>query len=188
MNKKWFLILTALTAALAFYLHFLPPVKKPKKKYQYAILLGCPAHDNGTMSRSQIARCKLALQTWIHYDTLVITGGAVKNGYAEADIMADYIRSRNPLIDVRTETRARNTWENMHNVRDMIGDQPVLLLTSSLHGVRAAAMARQIFPDAVVLSYRDWRLKHHLREAVSRATYIGIELKKRAAARLDRSH
>lgn len=189
MNKKRMLALTALCASLAaasFYLHYLPPVHKPKKKYRYAILLGCPAHDDGTMSRSQIARCKLALDTWIHYDNLIITGGAVKNEYPEAQVMADYIRARNDLIPVRTETRARNTWENMLNVRDMIGDGPVLLLTSDIHAARAAAMARQIFEDAAVLTYRDRRLKHRLREFYSRALYISLELKKRVNARKQR--
>ena len=179
-HKKFALLLSIfsiLAGLSAFYLHFLPPVHKAKKKYRYAILLGCPAHDDGTMSRSQLARCTLAINTWIHYDTLVITGGAVKNEYPEAEVMATYIR-KNSLVPVICETRARNTWENLANVREMIGDQPVLLLTSELHAARASAMARQFFPEVAVLTYTDIKPKHIFKEFGSQAKYIQLELQK----------
>ncbi len=173
----WLLGLTAL--AVGLYLWLLPPVKKPRKQYPFAILLGCPCRKDGSMSRSQVERCRLAMAAWSSYRTLVITGGAVKNKWPEAQTMAAYIRTRCP-IPVVIEDKSRTTWENLKNTREIIGDVPVLLLTSSLHAPRAQAMARHFFSDVAVQTYRENRLKHVLRELVSRKIYIVMELKKLA--------
>lgn len=173
----WLLGLTAL--AVGLYLWLLPPVKKPRKQYPFAILLGCPCRKDESMSRSQVERCRLAMAAWSSYRTLVITGGAVKNKWPEAQTMAAYIRTRCP-IPVVIEDKSRTTWENLKNTREIIGDVPVLLLTSSLHAPRAQAMARHFFSDVAVQTYRENRLKHVLRELVSRKIYIVMELKKLA--------
>lgn len=173
----WLLGLTAL--AVGLYLWLLPPVKKPRKQYPFAILLGCPCRKDGSMSRSQVERCRLAMAAWSSYRTLVITGGAVKNKWPEAQTMAAYIRTRCP-IPVVIEDKSRTTWENLKNTREIIGDVPVLLLTSSLHAPRAQAMARHFFSDVAVQTYRENRLKHVLRELVSRKIYMVMELKKLA--------
>lgn len=173
----WLLGLTALAAGL--YLWLLPPVKKPRKQYPFAILLGCPCRKDGSMSRSQVERCRLAMAAWSSYRTLVITGGAVKNKWPEAQTMAAYIRTRCP-IPIVIEDKSRTTWENLKNTREIIGDVPVLLLTSSLHAPRAQAMARHFFSDVAVQTYRENRLKHVLRELVSRKIYMVMELKKLA--------
>ena len=173
----WLLGLTALAAGL--YLWLLPPVKKPRKQYPFAILLGCPCRKDGSMSRSQVERCRLAMAAWSSYRTLVITGGAVKNKWPEAQTMAAYIRTRCP-IPVVIEDKSRTSWENLKNTREIIGDVPVLLLTSSLHAPRAQAMARHFFSDVAVQTYRENRLKHVLRELVSRKIYMVMELKKLA--------
>jgi len=173
----WLLGLTALAAGL--YLWLLPPVKKPRKQYHFAILLGCPCRKDGSMSRSQVERCRLAMAAWSSYRTLVITGGAVKNKWPEAQTMAAYIRTRCP-IPVVIEDKSRTTWENLKNTREIIGDVPVLLLTSSLHAPRAQAMARHFFSDVAVKTYRENRLKHVVRELVSRKIYMVMELKKLA--------
>lgn len=173
----WLLGLTALAAGL--YLWLLPPVKKPRKQYPFAILLGCPCRKDGSMSRSQVERCRLAMAAWSSYRTLVITGGAVKTKWPEAQTMAAYIRTRCP-IPVVIEDKSRTTWENLKNTREIIGDVPVLLLTSSLHAPRAQAMARHFFSDVAVQTYRENRLKHVLRELVSRKIYMVMELKKLA--------
>lgn len=173
----WLLGLTALAAGL--YLWLLLPVKKPRKQYPFAILLGCPCRKDGSMSRSQVERCRLAMAAWSSYRTLVITGGAVKNKWPEAQTMAAYIRTRCP-IPVVIEDKSRTTWENLKNTREIIGDVPVLLLTSSLHAPRAQAMARHFFSDVAVQTYRENRLKHVVRELVSRKIYMVMELKKLA--------
>lgn len=173
---KW--LLAAAAAVAILYTWMLPPARKPKKQYPFAILLGCPCRRDGSMSTSQVLRCRLAMAAWSSYKTLVITGGAVKNQWPEAVTMASYIEERCP-IPVMVEDKSRTTWENLENVRQIIGDVPVLLLTSSLHAPRAQAMARHFFSDVAVLTYREVRLKHILREMGSRHVYLTTELKKK---------
>ena len=78
------------------YIYFFPFIPKRKKHYTYALLLGCPAHDDGTMSSSQIKRCDLAIKAYQQnlYDTLIISGSNVKNEFIEAKVMHAYIQNK----------------------------------------------------------------------------------------------
>ena len=50
---------------IGIYYYFLPPIPSLKKqKYPYALLLGCPSHDDGSMATSQIKRCELAIEAY----------------------------------------------------------------------------------------------------------------------------
>ena len=113
------------------YIYFFPFIPKRKKHYTYALLLGCPAHDDGTMSSSQIKRCDLAIKAYQQnlYDTLIISGSNVKNEFIEAKVMHAYIQNK---MDIPTilETNARNTFENFKFSKDIIQKQDVLILTS----------------------------------------------------------
>lgn len=99
--------LCILIILICIYIYFFPFIPKRKKHYAYALLLGCPAHDDGTMSSSQIKRCDLAIKMYQQnlYDTLIISGSNVKNEYVEAKVMHDYIQNK---IDIPTilETKA----------------------------------------------------------------------------------
>ena len=77
----------------SIYIYFFPFIPKRKKHYTYALLLGCPAHNDGTMSSSQIKRCHLAIDTYKKglYDTLIISGSNVKNEYVEAQVMHGWL-------------------------------------------------------------------------------------------------
>lgn len=103
------------------YIYFFPFIPKRKKHYTYALLLGCPAHDDGTMSSSQIKRCDLAIKAYQQnlYDTLIISGSNVKNEFIEAKVMHAYIQNK---MDIPTilETNARNTFENFKFSKDII--------------------------------------------------------------------
>lgn len=172
----------ACAAAAGTYLwlqHRLLPAAPARKPETFGVLLGCPSHNDGTLSGSQLKRCHLAIRAWDEgmFQTLVITGGAVRNRYTECRAMADYIRFfRNiPIVE---EDQARSTWQNFENTRECIGDQPVLVLTSSLHARRACAIARQFFSQVSVMTYPDWKPKHMARELASRMVYMGMELRK----------
>ncbi len=94
---------------VCIYIYFFPCIPKRKKHYTYALLLGCPAHDDGTMSSSQIKRCDLAIEMYKKglYDTLIISGSNVKNEYVEAEVMNTYIRNKsgNPNHSRNTRTK-----------------------------------------------------------------------------------
>lgn len=162
------------------YIYFFPCIPKRKKHYTYALLLGCPAHDDGTMSSSQIKRCNLAIDMYKKglYGTLIISGSNVKNEYVEAEVMNTYIRKRLEIPTI-LETHARNTFENFKLSKEYIQEQDVLILTSQTHAKRACAIAKQFFSDYSCAGFKDLKLKHILREIISRIIYIKIEIQKK---------
>lgn len=165
---------------VCIYIYFFSCIPKRKKHYTYALLLGCPAHDDGTMSSSQIKRCNLAIDMYKKglYGTLIISGSNVKNEYVEAEVMNTYIRKR---VEIPTilETHARNTFENFKLSKEYIQEQDVLILTSQTHAKRACAIAKQFFSDYGCAWFKDLKLKHILREIISRIIYIKIEIQKK---------
>ena len=162
------------------YIYFFPFIPKRKKHYTYALLLGCPAHDDGTMSSSQIKRCNLAIQMYEQnlYDTLIISGSNVKNEYVEAQVMHDYIQNK-VNIPIVLETNARNTFENFKYSKEIIQNEDVIILTSQTHAKRACAIAKQFFSDYGCMWFKDLKPKHIAREIVSRILYIKIEFLKK---------
>lgn len=174
-------LLLGLLVAFRVYRAYIPPVQPARLHYPYALLLGCPSHDDGTMSTSQRLRCETALEAWRQgrFDTLVISGSNVKNEYVEAREMAKWIEAAAP-VPLILETKARNTYENLKYAKERIGDVPLLIITSSLHAPRADAMARDFFTDHSVCTYPDHKPRHILREIASRWIFISIERQKKA--------
>lgn len=164
----------------SIYIYFFPFIPKRKKHYTYALLLGCPAHNDGTMASSQIKRCDLAINTYKKglYDTLIISGSNVKNEYVEAQVMHDYIQKQ-MYIPTVLEVNARNTFENFKFSKEYIQKQDVVILTSQTHAKRACAIARQFFDDYGCVWYKDHKPKHIVREIGSRLIYMKIELLKK---------
>lgn len=185
MKKKTkFLLGTTLAAGLGaagLYTYYFRPLKtkENKTKYPYALLLGCPCHNDGSYSNSQIERCNLAIEEYKRgaYKTLIITGGAVKNQYVESLAMKEYIEQR-AFIPIITETKAKNTYENFEYAASIIHDQPVLILTSSLHAKRCQAIASKFFKHYAFACYTDRKPRHIGREIFSRLIFIKIELQK----------
>lgn len=130
---------------VCIYIYFFPFIPKQKKHYTYALLLGCPAHDDGTMSSSQIKRCNLAIDMYKKglYGTLIISGSNVKNEYVEAEVMNTYIRKR---VEIPTilETHARNTFENFKLSKKYIQEQDVLILASQTHAKKSLCNCQAI--------------------------------------------
>lgn len=189
-HRLWWLIVAAAAGAgaVAVYRHFLPPLsrRKPGQSVPFALVLGCGGHDDGTTSRSQRGRCQLAIDEYDKgsYQTLILSGGAVRNAYIEAEVMKNWIdqqraRTGQPPIPMILETEARNTWENFSHTRELTGDVPILIMTGSMHARRAGAIASSFFSDYRVASYPDFTLKKFCREIVSRSQYCSIELLKR---------
>ena len=175
----WISLLIIFICILCIHDAFIPRIPKLKQsKYPYAILLGCPCHDDGSLSTSQIQRCELAIQQKDKYETLIITGGAVKNQYYEAIEMKKYIEQKAD-IPIITETKARNTFANFTNVKAITQDVPVLVLTSSLHARRSCAIAKLFYTEYSACTYPHYKIKHIYREIISRYIYIKIEIQKK---------
>lgn len=174
------IVLTLIVVCIVVYHHYLPPYFRKKKNFEYAILLGCPSHDDGSYANSQIKRCELAIKDYYlgRYKQLVITGGAVRNAYVESLEMKKYIDER-VEIPILCETQSRNTIENMKNTREIIGNQPVLILTSCTHARRACAIAREYFTDYDVDFYYYARWRHIKWEIGARFLHIRDKINNR---------
>ncbi|MDB7983701.1 YdcF family protein [Faecalicoccus pleomorphus] len=148
MIVKMLLVLFILfvVCLLLVYLHYFPAIPRRKENYPYALLLGCPSHNDGSYATSQIRRCELAMEAYKkgYFDTLIISGGAVKNQYVESLQMEKYILKR-IAMPIVCETKARNTWENFQFTKEKIGDVPVLILSSGTHIRRACAIGKSFF-------------------------------------------
>ena len=154
---------------IGIYYYFLPPIPSLKKqKYPYALLLGCPSHDDGSMATSQIKRCELAIEAYQKnlFDTLVISGGAVKNQYTESKEMAKFIQQKSSM-PIICETQARNTYENFKNSSRITQDVPILILTGSLHAKRSCAIAKEFYSNYSAYTYPDHKLRHIIRNRLS---------------------
>lgn len=174
------IFLVVVLICILIYYHYFPAIPTRKKQYYYALLLGCPCHDDGTYATSQIQRCELAIKAYKNglFRTLIISGGAVHNQYVESLEMKKYIDNKisMPII---IETKAKNTWENLLYTKEIIGDVPILILSSGTHIRRACAITRNFFREYSGLAYPDHKPKHIIREIISRFIYIQIEIKKR---------
>lgn len=173
-------LIIILLILILIYNYFFPPIPKRKKHYKYAILLGCPSHDDGTMCASQIKRCNLAIQAYREnrFDTLIISGSNVKNQYYECVEMNNYIQEIEN-IPVILEKRARNTYENFQYAKQLVKDEPILILTSQTHIKRACAIGKHFFKNYSGLWYKDLKPEHVFRECISRYYYIKIETLKK---------
>ncbi|MGM9960497.1 MAG: YdcF family protein [Allobaculum sp.] len=180
-TKFWLRLAAVIGAGTLIYEHYLPKTRKPKDTpYEYGLVLGCAAHDDGTLSHAQIGRCQLALDEYEkgQFKTLILSGSNVKNEYVEAKVMADWIHEHNPELPMLLETNARNTWENLKFVRQMVGDVPIEIMTGQLHARRASAIAANFFTNYCVASYPDFKFKRFALEIRSRFIYCLLELKK----------
>jgi uncharacterized SAM-binding protein YcdF (DUF218 family) len=80
---------------------------------------------------------------------IIVSGGSLLDGpsnpaTSEAEAMRRFLVDLGvPSSAVVSEGDSRNTRENVHNVRRIVGDAPVLLITSAGHMPRALRLARQ---------------------------------------------
>lgn len=175
--------LAAGLAGLAIYEHYLPRARQSRcvvEKYPFGLLLGCACRKDGSYSNEQRLRAQLAVELYQEnaYQTLIISGGSVRNDHNEAEAIATLVQEMDPSIPIILEKHARNTWENFQNVKDMTGDVPMLVITGALHARRAGAIAHSFYSCYQVASIPDFTWKKAAREAVSRMKYIRIEMGK----------
>lgn len=152
-----------------------------QKVYPYALLLGCPCRKDGTPSTSQMNRCKAAADAYDQgmYQTLILSGGAVKTVQPESEQLEAIIHEMNPDLPVILESNAKNTWQNLEFASEIAKGKPILIITSDLHARRAAAMARNFFSTFTFYTCPDRKPRHIAREIVSRLVYVRLELEKK---------
>lgn len=112
-----------------------------------AIVLGCPAEDDGTASLCELCRIKSAVRAYREGRAarLLFSGGAAHSHHVEADVMAD-LANRNgvPESKILREGRAMTTWQNLRFAKKLLEDhalETVLIISTSDHLPRAHRIA-----------------------------------------------
>jgi uncharacterized SAM-binding protein YcdF (DUF218 family) len=77
---------------------------------------------------------------------LIFSGGVLRKGdKSVAGIMADFVHQMGvPREDLILEGNSQNTYENMVEVKKLVGTAPFILVTTAAHMRRAVAVARKL--------------------------------------------
>lgn len=183
-------MLLFLCANLLLFTYYFPAVKQPKKGdvYDVAIVLGCPSKEDGCISRMQKSRIHAAIQLYEQHivDTILISGGSVRNAYTEADIMAAYASTCGiPAHALLLERQAQNTFENLHYAKALCEQHHftrVVVVTSCFHARRASFMVRKYFDDyAMQKTTEKEKCKHYILEyfRMWNTLYYEVKLRKK---------
>lgn len=107
------------------------------------IVLGYPADQNGAPTAIMKWRLEKAFDIWekTKATTVIVTGGAVQNDFAEAEVMKNYlIRKGIPDSVIIAENRSGSTIENAINSKKILkklGLKNPIIVTSPEHRDRA---------------------------------------------------
>ena len=144
---------------LAFLLVFKKPYKKQRyKKYDCAIICGDPANIGGEPSTIMKSWVEMGVTLYKkeRIKFLILSGGAVKNEYQEAKIMASYAISLGvKKEDILIEGQSRSTYHNLMYSRDIMqinGLKNALVVTNSWHLRKADHYARKFKLDYAMVS------------------------------------
>ncbi len=94
---------------------------------------------------------------------LIVSGGvAGARGTPVAALMAEFLRQQGvPHEDVLEEGLSRNTYENLFEVRKLLGSRPFVLVTSACDLPRAVAVARRLGMNPIPAPASFWALQHY---------------------------
>jgi uncharacterized SAM-binding protein YcdF (DUF218 family) len=104
---------------------------------------------------------------------IVVSGGAKRDGQAVvASLMGELLRQSGvPPEDVLIEGQSRDTYENLLEVRTVVGGRPFLLVTSACDLRRAMAVAHRLHMQAQPAPARFWSA-HHLKPDVDTRRFL----------------
>ncbi|HKZ42874.1 MAG TPA: YdcF family protein, partial [Candidatus Hodarchaeales archaeon] len=108
-----------------------------------------------TRDLSEETICRLVegirLYRLIPKSTLIVSGGIVREGDPPiGQLMASFLVSMGlPQNDISIEGQSQDTYENIRNVRTLVGDKPFYLVTSGYHLRRAMAVANRFGLKAI---------------------------------------
>lgn len=128
------------------------PHPRPGRHYDAMLILGCPTHDDGTLSTAQRRRLALAEEYLAKQmvSFVIISGAAVKNEYVEAAAMKSVLQKKGMTTPIFTEVQARNTFQNFRNAKAQFGELSLLVITGSAHRRRSYFFARKFYTQAVM--------------------------------------
>lgn len=103
----------------------------------------------------------LRLYRLIPKTKLILSGGIVRTGErAVASSMADFLRQMGvPEQDLIVEGNSANTYQNLFEVKKLVGSSPFILVASACDLRRAVAVARKLEMNPVPASANIWTLQ-----------------------------
>ena len=123
----------------------------PNAESYGVVVLGYPSRRNGDAHPIQRSRVETAVRVFREHDArvMVMSGGAVKNEFVEADTMVELAAAqgvaRNLLV---SEGLSRTTWENVEKTAPLVAHCDVVLIVSEpLHAARARRYCHQQHPE-----------------------------------------
>jgi uncharacterized SAM-binding protein YcdF (DUF218 family) len=94
---------------------------------------------------------------------MILSGGVVREGERPvAAAMSDWLQQMGvPARDIIVEGQSRNTYENLLEVKKLVGPAPFILVTQACDLRRAMAVAGKLEMHAVAAPACHWTLQYH---------------------------
>jgi len=154
MRRRWLarvvagcvLAVVAVVAWAVLARAFAPQGNTSQDQFDVLIVLGDPADADGNPTPAQLARVNEAVHEYERgaAPRMIFTGGAVRNQFVEAQVMARAAEAQGiPAGAIMEETQARNTIEDAcDSLRIMRshGWRSAEIVTSAIHAPRAATI------------------------------------------------
>ncbi len=115
------------------------------------------AHTIGNMTEG------LRLYRLVPDAKLITSGGVARSGdKSVAALMADFLRELGvPPKDLIVEEKSQNTFENLLNVKELVGEDPFILVAAASDLRRAVAVAKKLGMNPVPAPSCIWTLQDH---------------------------
>jgi uncharacterized SAM-binding protein YcdF (DUF218 family) len=139
----------------------IPMSDTQQQRFDVIIVLGNPANDDGsiaTVARSRVLEGIRQYRAGVA-PHLMMTGGAVKNQFAEGNVMREFAISQGvPADEVFAETQSRNTIQNAYYSYKIMQSHhwtSALIVSSPTH-IRRASLIFRHYPIAWHVQAAPW--------------------------------
>ena len=144
-------------------------------KSDVIIVLGFPSNNDGTPSPTMKARVEKAVELFEkgYASTIILSGGAVKNEFAEAEVMAALAKDLGiPESAIIVETESKDTLQNARFTAEIMNKHnwhTAIIVTSPYHTYRALRLFLDLGVEASVVAAKyppELSWYHRLKEII----------------------
>lgn len=133
-------------------------VENEPRPLDVIIVLGYPVNGDGSPSPFIKANVRKAVELFHkgYGEAVIFTGGAVRNRFVEAEVMAAYAYQLGlPAAQILTDPHARDTAENLRNAYTLMQSQrwqSAVVVSNPYHTRRAMLLLKQLPFESVVIA------------------------------------
>jgi uncharacterized SAM-binding protein YcdF (DUF218 family) len=150
-----------------------PPMLNPPKSPKIdriVVLAGYAEEHSGfpvtaTLTEQTICSCSEGLRLYrlLPGAKLILSGGIVRaRERPVAASMSEYLQQMGvPAQDIIVEGKSETTFENMREVRKLVGSSPFILVAQACDMRRATAVARKLQMNSIAAPACHWVLQYH---------------------------